>query len=90
MKLALEIEIKTLQDLQRFYKLLAASGLLLDVSPRDMGLEAALAVSELTPKAAETPFCLVHNVPFRRFEKNGKVFYSHQTGEGVWCRPSKK
>ena len=35
-------------------------------------------------KESENHMCPVHNVPLRRFEKNGKVWYSHKTDEG-WC-----
>jgi hypothetical protein len=44
-----------------------------------------------TEKAVETPvrehWCPVHQVEFRRFEKDGRAWYSHKQGDG-WCRES--
>jgi hypothetical protein len=34
--------------------------------------------------------CSVHNVEMRRFEKEGRVWYSHKTDEGGWCNGKKK
>jgi hypothetical protein len=35
-----------------------------------------------SPKAH---WCPLHNVEFRRFEKNGRFWYSHKDGDG-WCK----
>jgi hypothetical protein len=34
--------------------------------------------------------CPVHNVEMRRFEKEGKIWYSHKTDDGAWCNGKKK
>jgi len=30
--------------------------------------------------------CSIHNVPLKRYSKNGQVWWSHRTAEGTWCR----
>ena len=41
-------------------------------------------------KAQEPPprqhWCAEHQTDYKRFEKGGKVWYSHKTTEGEWCR----
>ncbi len=37
-----------------------------------------------------THVCSVHNVEMRRFEKEGRIWYSHKTDEGGWCSGKKK
>lgn len=39
----------------------------------------------------ETPpgFCPVHNVEMKKFEKNGRSWYSHRQGDG-WCNGKTK
>ena len=39
---------------------------------------------EDTSGTAPEHFCSVHNVEFRRHEKNGNVWYSHKNGNS-WC-----
>jgi hypothetical protein len=40
-----------------------------------------------TPPAAsnDRPYCQEHGVEFKRFEKGGSTWYSHQTNDGKWC-----
>lgn len=33
----------------------------------------------------QNPRCSIHNVPMRRWEKNGKVWYAHKADDH-WCR----
>jgi len=56
----------------------------------DMPLEAprlALGESE-TSQTTPTPvhYCQQHQAEFKRFEKGGRVWWSHKTGDGKWCR----
>ena len=38
-------------------------------------------------EAAPNHHCQEHDVPFQRYEKQGKVWYSHRiTGSDDWCR----
>ena len=39
-------------------------------------------------KAEATPdhYCQEHGVAFKRFEKEGRAWYSHRTDGGEWCR----
>ena len=32
------------------------------------------------------PRCSTHNVPLKRYSKNGQTWWSHRTVEGTWCR----
>ena len=32
------------------------------------------------------PRCSIHNVPLKRYSKNGQTWWSHRTAEGAWCR----
>jgi hypothetical protein len=34
--------------------------------------------------------CSIHNVEMRRFEKNGQVWFSHKTEDGIWCSGKSK
>lgn len=50
-------------------------------------------VAEPNPKVLAAPggtddqkICPVHNVPMRRYEKNGQAWYSHRTVDGGWCQ----
>jgi hypothetical protein len=31
-------------------------------------------------------FCRQHQTPFRRYEKDGRVWYSHKAGNNTWCK----
>jgi hypothetical protein len=31
-------------------------------------------------------FCLEHQTEFKRYEKNGSIWYSHRNGEYGWCK----
>jgi len=35
--------------------------------------------------AAEGHFCPVHGVEMKRWEKAGRVWFSHKNGDGSWC-----
>ena len=39
-------------------------------------------------KTTTTPVhhCQQHQTEYRRFEKDGRVWYSHKAGDGKWCR----
>jgi hypothetical protein len=30
-------------------------------------------------------WCAVHGVEMKRWEKNGKIWYSHKVADGTWC-----
>ncbi len=34
----------------------------------------------------DVPYCDYHEVPLKRFAKNGQTWYSHKTDDGTWCR----
>lgn len=34
--------------------------------------------------------CPIHHVEMRRFEKDGRTWYSHKADDGAWCRGRKK
>lgn len=38
----------------------------------------------------ESHICPIHNIEMRRWEKNGKVWYSHKTEDGSWCTGKSK
>ena len=40
------------------------------------------------PPAPEKPehWCEEHQTEFKRYERQGKVWYSHKTTDGKWCR----
>lgn len=40
------------------------------------------------PTPAEKPehYCRAHSVPFKRYEKEGKSWYTHKGPDGKWCR----
>lgn len=40
------------------------------------------------PPPARTPvhYCQQHQSEYKRFEKDGRVWYSHKTSDGKWCR----
>lgn len=48
----------------------------------------AAAEAQVEPESAQTPehWCSDHGKSFRRFEKEGKVWYSHKGPDGHWCR----
>lgn len=48
--------------------------------------DAGAAMERTKPKAS---MCPIHNVPFKKFEKEGRVWYSHKTEDG-WCNKDKK
>ncbi len=48
--------------------------------------EAAEARSQPEPTKPPAHYCHEHETEFRRFEKAGKVWYSHKTQGGKWCR----
>jgi hypothetical protein len=31
-------------------------------------------------------YCETHQCPYKRFEKNGQVWYSHKAPDGAWCK----
>jgi hypothetical protein len=31
-------------------------------------------------------YCSIHKVPMTRFEKNNRVWYSHKSADGSWCK----
>jgi hypothetical protein len=35
---------------------------------------------------AETKICPIHNVPMKRYEKNGGAWWSHKAPDGSWCK----
>jgi hypothetical protein len=52
---------------------------------------------EATTEAAETPvqpvppsapahYCQAHQTEFKRFEKDGRVWFSHKGPDGKWCK----
>ncbi len=43
------------------------------------------AAPERQAEATEAHFCQEHGVPYRRYEKDGQVWYSHRTRYG-WCK----
>jgi hypothetical protein len=53
------------------------------------GSEAAIEGSweeiKASPSPAKAHWCSVHNVEFRRFEKDGRWWYSHRDGDS-WCK----
>ena len=40
--------------------------------------------------AVETRQCPIHNCSMRKFEKDGKVWFSHKTDDGAWCNGKAK
>lgn len=40
-------------------------------------------------KKQDTKFCPIHQCEMKRFEKDGRSWYSHKTDEG-WCRGKQK
>jgi hypothetical protein len=34
---------------------------------------------------SETRQCPIHKCEMRRYEKDGKSWFSHKTGDGIWC-----
>src|SRR5262249_41779643 len=34
----------------------------------------------------ESPYCHVHRVALQRFSRDGRVWYSHKTADGRWCK----
>ena len=47
--------------------------------------EAEQKAAATTGQAADTRICPIHNVAMRRYEKDGRAWYSHRTQDGVWC-----
>jgi len=43
----------------------------------------------MSEEVVEQHYCQEHNVPFKKFEKNNKSWYSHKNGDG-WCNEVKK
>jgi hypothetical protein len=43
------------------------------------------APAKKAPASRPIHWCEEHNCDFRRYEKNGRVWYSHKNGDG-WCR----
>jgi hypothetical protein len=39
-----------------------------------------------TPAPKREHWCEVHQSDYKKFEKEGKVWFSHKTTEGKWCR----
>jgi hypothetical protein len=35
-------------------------------------------------------WCSIHSCELKRFEKDGKVWFSHKTDDGAWCRGKQK
>ena len=31
-------------------------------------------------------FCRYHGVPLKRYEKEGRIWYSHRAPDGTWCK----
>jgi hypothetical protein len=40
----------------------------------------------LTPAPAH--YCEDHQCPYRRYEREGQVWYSHKAPDGTWCKES--
>lgn len=38
----------------------------------------------------DTQTCPIHKVPMRRYEKDGRSWYSHRLENGSWCRGKEK
>jgi hypothetical protein len=39
-----------------------------------------------TPPLPPEHYCQQHQTEYRRYERDGRVWYSHKTGDGKWCR----
>lgn len=48
-----------------------------------------VATPEKKEEAPKPGFCTIHGVEMRKFEKNGKSWYSHKQGDG-WCNGKQK
>lgn len=48
--------------------------------------EASAKVTPGTSRTDDQKMCPIHNVPMRRYEKDGKAWYSHRTVDGGWCQ----
>lgn len=35
---------------------------------------------------SEAHYCQEHQTEYKRFEKDGRVWYSHKTADGKWCK----
>jgi hypothetical protein len=58
---------------------------------QETALEGPETVIQRSPAAGPSPrprahWCTLHEVPFKRFEKDGQVWHSHKTTEGDWCK----
>ena len=42
------------------------------------------------PSDPAASLCPIHNCEMRRFEKNGRVWFSHKTDDGGWCNGKSK
>jgi hypothetical protein len=40
--------------------------------------------------ASSGKWCALHDCELKRFEKDGKVWFSHKTDDGSWCRGKQK
>ena len=52
---------------------------------------AAQPVSESEPPPAlaqREHWCLEHQTEFKRYERQGKIWYSHKAPDGKWCKES--
>ena len=43
-----------------------------------------------TKEATPEHYCQAHGQEYRRFERNGRVWYSHRTSDGKWCKEGSK
>jgi hypothetical protein len=48
-------------------------------------LESSPSPKPARPAARSAHWCTEHGVEFRRFEKDGRTWYSHKVGDG-WCK----
>jgi hypothetical protein len=41
---------------------------------------------KLPPAQAPEHYCQVHQTAFKRYERDGRVWYSHKGPDGKWCK----
>ena len=43
-------------------------------------------VAQVPAPESHEHFCQGHQTEYKRFEKDGRVWYSHKTDDGKWCK----
>jgi hypothetical protein len=54
--------------------------------PQDAPTTPTEAPSEPEPPPAPEHYCQTHQVDFKRYERDGRVWYSHKAPDGKWCK----